>query len=168
MEVHIAGDGAYFGAEAGDLVSQHARCWDLDRIVPIVVIVAQSVRKVQNSHFGNIAGVLSNVEMCGLDRALCNGVRHQEEIKSSIDDFALLNEALIDVGTLRRVVNEGLVLCVLRLLEEALAHTLVHNDQRDLGAHRLVRVRVVRIHTVLLLNDGIELLEFEVDDLLAH
>ena len=95
-------------------------------------------------------------------------MRHQEEIKSSIYHFALLNEALVDVGTLRRVVNEGLVLCVLGLLEETLAHALVHNDQRDLGAHRLVRVWVVRIHTVLLLNDGIELLEFEVDDLLAH
>ena len=40
MEVHIAGNCANFGTEAGDLVCEHARRRDLDSIVPVVVVVA--------------------------------------------------------------------------------------------------------------------------------
>jgi len=168
VEVHIAGDGANLRAEAGDLVGKHARGGDLDRIVPVVVVVAQSIGKVQNSHFGNIAGVFSNIEMGRFDGALRYGVRHKEEIELAIDHLALFNEALIDVGTLGRVVNEGLVLRILCLLEETLAHALVHNNQSDLRAHSLVRIWVESVHTILLFDDGIKLLELKIDNLLTH
>ena len=46
MEVHIAGDGADFRTEAGNLVCEHAGRGDLDGIVPVVVVVAEGVREV--------------------------------------------------------------------------------------------------------------------------
>lgn len=48
MQVHIAWDGTDLGTEASDLVCKHAGGRDLDGIVPIVVVVAQSVREVEN------------------------------------------------------------------------------------------------------------------------
>jgi len=57
-------------------------------------------------------------------------VRHKEEIKFAVDHFTLLNETLVHVCTLRRIVNEGLVLLVLSLLEETLAHAFIHDNQR--------------------------------------
>ena len=50
VEIHIAGDGANFGAETSDLVSKHAWGRDLDGVVPIVVIVTERVREVKNRH----------------------------------------------------------------------------------------------------------------------
>ena len=54
MEVHIAGDSAYFGAEASNLVCKHAWGWDLDGIVPVVVVVAEGVGEVKDSHLGDL------------------------------------------------------------------------------------------------------------------
>jgi len=105
--------------------------------------------------------------MSGLDTALGDRVRYQEEIEAAVNNFTLFNETLINVGTLRRIVNESLVLLILGLLEEALTHALIDNDQGDLGPLSLVSV-VRSIHAILFSNDGIELLELKVDDLLAH
>lgn len=105
--------------------------------------------------------------MSGLDTALGDRVRYQEEIEAAVNNFTLFNETLINVGTLRRIVNESLVLLILGLLEEALTHALIDNDQGDLGPLSLVSV-VCSIHAILFSNDGIELLELKIDDLLAH
>jgi hypothetical protein len=98
--------------------------------------------------------------------ALGHGVRHQEEIESAVDDLRLLHEALVHVSALGWVVNEVLTVLV-RLLEEPLAHALVHDDQRDLGRVVLTFVLAVK-EAVLLLDNLVELLQFEIDDLLSH
>jgi len=131
VEVHVARDRSNFGSESCDLVGEHARSWDLNCVVPVVVVVTKRVSKVQDSHLGDFRGVLGHIEMSRLDRALSDGVRNQEEIEASVDNLRLLNEALVDVGALRRVVNKGFTRVLLVLLEESLADTLVHNDQRD-------------------------------------
>ena len=113
MEVHIAGDGANLGAEAGNLVGEHAGGRDLDRVVPVVVVVAQGVREVQDGHLADVGGVLGDVEVRGLDGALGDGVRNEEEVELAIDDLGLLDEASVNVGTLWWVINEVLVVVAL-------------------------------------------------------
>ena len=76
VEIHIAGDRADLRAESGDLISQHAWGWDLDSVIPVVVVVAESIREVQDGHLADGRRVLSNIEMGRLDRALSHGVRH--------------------------------------------------------------------------------------------
>ena len=104
--------------------------------------------------------------MSGLDRALGHGVRHKEEIELAVNDFGLLNEASVDVGTLRRVVDEVLPVVAWCLLEESLANALVHDDESDLGEG--LGKLAVSVFTVLHSADAVELLELLVDDLLAH
>ena len=58
---------------------------------------------------------------------------HEEEIELAFNDFRLLNEASINIGALRRVVDEVPAVVALRLLEESLAHALINDDQSDLG-----------------------------------
>ena len=70
MEVHIAGDGADLGSESSDLVCEHARRWNLDGVVPVVVVVAQGVREVQDRHLRDLRRVLGHIEVSGLDGAL--------------------------------------------------------------------------------------------------
>ena len=67
MEIYVARDRANFTAEASDLVSQHARSWDLDGIVPIVVIVTKRICEVKNRHLGDLGRVLGHIEVSGLD-----------------------------------------------------------------------------------------------------
>ena len=54
MEIHIAWDRTDFGAEASNLVCQHAGSWNLNSVIPIVVVVAECVSKVEDSHLGNL------------------------------------------------------------------------------------------------------------------
>jgi hypothetical protein len=54
----------------------------------------------------------------------------KEEIKLAVNYFRLLNESLIDVGTLGRVIDE-LLAVVHGLLEESLTNSLVYDDKRD-------------------------------------
>lgn len=61
--------------------------------------------------------------MSWLDSSLGHRVRDQEEIEGAVDDLGLLDETLINVGTLRRVCNGG------SCLEESLSNTLVHNHE---------------------------------------
>ena len=139
VEVHIAGDGANFRSEASDLVCEHAGGRNLDRIIPVVVVVAQGIREVQDGHLADKRSVLCDVEMRRLDRTLGDRVRHEEEVELAIDNLGLLDEASIDVGTLRRVVDEVLLIFgwvrvrIWGLLEESLADTLVHDDECDVG-----------------------------------
>ena len=95
-------------------------------------------------------------------------MRHQEEVKLTVDHFSLLDEASIDVGSLRWVVNEHVVIVVViawELLEEALSHTLVHNDEGDV---RMLLAGRVLVSGVLHLDNAIELGQLLIDDLLAH
>ena len=70
MEVDVAGDSSDLGAEACDLVRKHAGRRDLDRVIPVVVVVAEGVREVQDGHLADLRRVLSHVEVGRLDGAL--------------------------------------------------------------------------------------------------
>ena len=133
MEVYIARDGSYFGAEARNLIREHAGGGDLDGIVPVVVVVTEGVGEVEDGHLWNLWGVLGHIEMCGFNWTLSHRVWHEEEIELAFNDFRLLNEASINIGALRRVVDEVPAVVALRLLEESLAHALINDDQSDLG-----------------------------------
>jgi len=132
VEIYVARDRANFTAEASDLVSQHARSWDLDGIVPIVVIVTKRIGEVQDGHLRDLWRILRYIEVSRLHWTLSNRVRNQEEVEFAIDYFWLLYKAIIDVGTLWWVVNEILTASMLRLLEESLADSLINDDQSDL------------------------------------
>jgi hypothetical protein len=66
VQVNIARNSANFRAEASNLVCKHAGGRNLNGVVPIVVIVAQSVSEVQDRHLADIARIFSHVEMCRL------------------------------------------------------------------------------------------------------
>ena len=100
-----------------------------------------------------------------LDTTLCDGVRYEEEVELSIDDLRLLDEASVNVGALRWVIYPILAVRATRLLEEALTHTLVNNDERDIG-RSLGRCLVIT--TVLHGHDTVKLCELLINDLLAH
>jgi len=55
-------------------------------------------------------------------------VRNEEKVKLSVDDFRLLDKALVHIGSLGWIVNE-LLLGRARLLEESLANALVYDDK---------------------------------------
>jgi hypothetical protein len=84
-------------------------------------------------------------------------VRHQEEVKAAVNNLTLFHKALVDVGTLRWVIDECLSIVALSLLEEALTDPLVDNDECDLGAFNLVAL-IVGVHAVFLLDDLVQLL----------
>ena len=54
MKVDVGRNGAYFRSESGNLVCKHAGSWGLDRVVPVVVVVAQSVGEVQDGHLADV------------------------------------------------------------------------------------------------------------------
>ena len=87
MEVDVAGDGSDLGAEAGDLVGKHARRRDLDRVIPVVVVVAEGVGEVEDGHLADLRRVLSHIEVGRLDGALRDRVRHEEEVKLALNDL---------------------------------------------------------------------------------
>ena len=70
MEVDVGRNCADFRSETGNLVGEHARSGGLDRIVPVVVVVAQSVREVQDCHLADVRRVFSDVEMSRLHTSL--------------------------------------------------------------------------------------------------
>ena len=70
VKVHIARDGTNFRSEARNFVCKHAGSGDLDGVVPVVVVVAQGVREVQDGHLRDLGRVLSHVEMRRLDATL--------------------------------------------------------------------------------------------------
>lgn len=88
---------------------------------------------------------------------------HQEEIEGAVNYLRLLDEAVVDVGALRRV-RDGGVCSTLTNLEESLPDALVDDNKGVLWKCLLFLV----IETVLLLHDLVELLQFVVDDLGPH
>ena len=104
--------------------------------------------------------------MSRLDGALRHGMRHQEEVKLTVDHLCLLHEASVDIGALWWVIDEHVIRVVVGdLLEEPLSDTFVHNDECDF---RMLLAWGVLITTVLHLNDAVKLSQLLVDDLLSH
>ena len=159
MEIHVTWDIANFTAINSNFICQHTWGWDLDRVGPVVVVVAEGVRKVENCVFGYFRIVCCNIEMGWLNCSLSNGMRHQEEIEASILNSGLLNKALIDIGTLRRVGNLG----ILAGLEESLSNTLVDNDQGMLW-----KLSLWDVTTIFCNNNLVKLLKLVADDLGSH
>ena len=98
-----------------------------------------------------------------LHGSLGDRVRNQEKVKGAVDDLGLLNESVVNVGTLGRVSN-GCIGTLSLLLEESLSDSLVDDDE---SVFRLWLVFVL-IESVLLLDDFLKLLQLVVDDLLSH
>ena len=57
VEVHVGWDVTDLAAVDSDLVCQHARSRDLDRVSPVVVVIAESIREVQDGILGDLGGV---------------------------------------------------------------------------------------------------------------
>jgi hypothetical protein len=89
-------------------------------------------------------------------------VRHEEEVKSAINNLCLLDESVINIGSLGRVENLSSVRLSL-LLKESLSHTLVDDDECDVRKGNAFRLGVV-----LVSEDLLELIELVLDDLLSH
>jgi hypothetical protein len=89
-------------------------------------------------------------------------VRHEEEVKSAINNLCLLDESVINIGSLGRVENLSTVRLSL-LLKESLSHTLVDDDECDVRKGNAFRLGVV-----LVSEDLLELIELVLDDLLSH
>jgi hypothetical protein len=169
VQIYVAGDRAYFGTESSDLVGQHARGWDLDCVVPVVVVVAKCVCEVQDRHLADVRRVFSDVEVGRLYTALGDRVGNKEKVELSVNNFTLLNEALINVCALGWVVDEGLSGTCLGLLEESLTDTFVYNDQGDLRTlHHCSIYAGLTKDAILFGDDTVELIKLEVDNLLSH
>jgi hypothetical protein len=93
-----------------------------------------------------------------LNCSLSNGMRNQEEIERSIDNFRLLNKAVINIGSLWRIGNGGLT-----LLEESLSNTLVDNDQGMFW-----KGWIICLEAILLLDNLGQLLQLMADNLSSH
>ena len=70
VQVNIRGNVTDLAAIDSDLISKHARCRDLDRIRPVIVVVAEGIGKVQNGIFGYERCILCNIEMSWLNCTL--------------------------------------------------------------------------------------------------
>lgn len=89
-------------------------------------------------------------------------MRHEEEVKSAINNLCLLDESVINIGSLGRVENLSSVRLSL-LLKESLSNTLVDDDECDVRKGNAFRLGVV-----LVSEDLLELIELVLDDLLSH
>ena len=87
MQIHVVRDVSDLATVDSDLVSEHARRGDLDRVCPVIVVVAQGVGEVQDGVLRNLGGVRRNVEVSGLDSSLSHRVRHQEEVEDAVHYF---------------------------------------------------------------------------------
>ena len=87
MQVNIRWNVSDLAAIDCNLISQHAGCRNLDRIWPVVIIVAKSVCEVENGILRNQGCVLCNVEMSWLHSTLGDRVRNKEEVETSLNDL---------------------------------------------------------------------------------
>jgi len=87
VQIDVGRNGSDFAAESGNLVGEHARRRNLDRVVPVVIVVAKRVREVEDRHLRDLGGVLRHVEVSWLDGSLGHRVRNKEEVELAIDDF---------------------------------------------------------------------------------
>lgn len=131
VKLNVRRDRTNFWSETGNLVCEHTGGWCLDSVVPVIVVVAQSVGEIQDRHLANVWWVFSNIEVCWFHTTLCNRVWYKEKVKLTVNYFWLLNETLINVSTLGRIVNKLLTVAV-GLLEESLANSLIHDNKRNL------------------------------------
>ena len=132
MKFKVRGDVSDVSAIDGDLIGEHARSRDLDGIGPVVVVVAESIGEVEDGLLGDQRGVLSYVEVSGLHCTLGHRVGHEEEVESALDNFGLLDETVVDIGSLRGIENVSLVRTS-GLLKESLSHALIDDDECDMG-----------------------------------
>ena len=89
-------------------------------------------------------------------------MRHEEEVKSAINNLCLLDESVINIGSLGRVENLSSVRLSL-LLKESLSNTLVDDDECDVRKGNAFRLGVV-----LVSEDLLELIKLVLDDLFSH
>lgn len=54
MEIHVGWNVTDLTAVDGNLVCQHAWSWNLDRVSPVVVVVAEGISEVQDRILGNL------------------------------------------------------------------------------------------------------------------
>jgi hypothetical protein len=60
---------------------------------------------------------------------------YQEEIKCSVNNFRLLDEAIVNISSLGRISDHSIAMSTFLAthLEESLPNSLVDNDQSDFG-----------------------------------
>ena len=63
-----------------DLVGVHAGSWDLDRSLPVEVVVAQVKGELLNGLLGNWRVIVSDEEVSGKDTALVGILRDEVEV----------------------------------------------------------------------------------------
>jgi hypothetical protein len=85
-------------------------------------------------------------------------MRNKEEIEFSINAFWLLYKALIDIGSLRWIVDISSL-----LLKESLSYSFVDNDQGNVR-----RLILFQFKFVLFSNNLIKLLELKFNYLFSH
>jgi hypothetical protein len=107
-------------------------------------------------------------------------VRDQEEVKLTIFDLCLLDKAVVDVSSLRRVLDELISLLGLSLLEESLTDAFVDNDKGNFWRNKWLNVDFFLLFfgfllCFLLLEESIffsdnfvKLVELLIDDHLSH
>jgi hypothetical protein len=159
VQVNVRRNISDFTSVDSNLICKHARSRDLDGIRPIVVVVAQRISEVQDSVLRDKGGVLSHIEVSGLNSTLSNCMRNEEEIEFAVNNFRLFNESLIQIGSLGWVEN-----LMADLFEESLSDSLVDNNQSDLRKRLLLASGL----SILVSHDLLELLEFKLNDLLSH
>lgn len=118
--------------------------------------------------------------MSGLHGALSDRVGDQEEVKLTIFDLRLLDKAIVDVGSLGRVLDELVSLLGLSLLEESLTDALVHDNESDFWRDEWLNVDFCLLFfgfllcflllekTIFFSHNFVKLIELLVDNHLSH
>ena len=85
-------------------------------------------------------------------------MRNEEEIKSAVYYFTLLNETLVNVSSLRWVIDKGLASTALSLLEESLTYSLVNDNQGNLRSFKFRGINALVLKNVPFIgNDAVQL-----------
>lgn len=87
-------------------------------------------------------------------------MRHKEEVKFTINHFALLDEALVDIGSSRRVSD-----LFVNFLKESLSYSFVHDDESNF---REFNRSTALFDSVLISADFLKLVKLELNDVLTH
>lgn len=98
--------------------------------------------------------------MSWFNSTLSDVVRHKEEVKFAINHFALLDEALVNIGSSRRVSDLSV-----NFLKESLSYSFVHDDESDL---REFNRSTALFDSVLISADFLKLVKLELNDVLTH
>ena len=98
--------------------------------------------------------------MSRFNSSLGHRVGHQEEVELAVNYLLLLHEALVDVGSLRRIDDASLGAS----LEEPLPDSLVDDDERVVGQLKLL----LGVLLVFFSDDLVELFQLVVNHLGPH